>query len=36
MENSTKLQKANVEAEIYSNSKKCDWEENHQKLNCIS
>ena len=25
MENSTKLQKANVEVEIYSNNKKCDW-----------
>ena len=25
MENSTKLQKANVEADIYSNNKKCDW-----------
>ena len=25
MENSTELQKPNVEAEIYNNNKKCDW-----------
>ena len=25
-ENSTELQKPNVEAEVYNNSKKCDWE----------
>ena len=24
-ENSTELQKPNVEAEVYSNNKKCDW-----------
>ena len=24
-ENSTELQKSNVEAEVYNNSKKCDW-----------
>ena len=24
-ENSTELQKPNVEAEVYNNSKKCDW-----------
>ena len=34
-ENSTELQKPNVEAEVYNNHKKCDWEgENKaQKLN---
>ena len=25
MENSTELQKPNVEAEVYNNNKKCDW-----------
>ena len=25
-ENSPELQKPNVEAEVYNNSKKCDWE----------
>ena len=24
-ENSTELQKPNIEAEVYNNSKKCDW-----------
>ena len=24
-ENSTELQKPNVEAEVYNNNKKCDW-----------
>ena len=30
-ENSTELQKPNVEAEVYNNSKKCDWEEKKEK-----
>ena len=25
MENSTELQKPNIEAEVYNNNKKCDW-----------
>ena len=25
MENSTELQKPNIEPEVYNNSKKCDW-----------
>ena len=31
-ENSTELQKPNVEAEVYNNNKKCDWEKNKQKF----
>ena len=35
--NSTELQKPNVEAGVYNNNKKCDWEKkNAQKLNWIS
>ena len=34
MENSTKLQKPNVEPEIYSNNKKCDWEKK-KKIKCL-
>ena len=34
-ESSTELQKPNVEAEVYNNNKKCDWEEEEkaQKFN---
>ena len=36
-ENSTELQKPNVDAEVYENNKKCDWgEKKGQKLNWIS
>ena len=37
MENTTELQKPNVEAEAYNNNKKCDWEKKKkaQKLNWI-
>ena len=28
-ENSTELQKPNVEAEVYNNNKKCDWIHTH-------
>ena len=31
MENSTELQKPNVEAEVYNNNKKCDWERKERK-----
>ena len=33
--NSTELQKPNIEADVYNNSKKCDWRKNKkaQKLN---
>ena len=31
-ENSTELQKPNVEAEVYNNNKSCDWE---KKLRCF-
>ena len=29
--NSTELQKPNLEAEVYSNNKKCDWEQKISK-----
>ena len=35
-ENSTELQKPNVEAELYDNNKKCDRGKKAQKLNWIS
>ena len=31
LENSTELQKPNVEAEVYNNNKKCDWERKEKK-----
>ena len=31
MENTTELQKPNLEAEVYNNSKKCDWGEKKLK-----
>ena len=31
MENSTEMQMPNVEAEVYSNNKKCDWEKKKEK-----
>ena len=34
MGNSTELQKPNVEAEVYSSNKKCDWEK--KKLRSLS
>ena len=30
-ENSTELQKPNIEAEVYNNNKKCDWEKKKLK-----
>ena len=38
MENSPELQKPNIEAKVYNNNKKCDWEKKKgkkkaQKLN---
>ena len=30
-ENSTELQKPNVEAEVYNNNKKCDWKKEKKK-----
>ena len=34
-ENSTELQKPNVEAEVYNNNKKCDWEKKFFKLKSL-
>ena len=31
MENFTELQKPNIEAEVYNNNKKCDWEKEEKK-----
>ena len=35
-ENSTELQKPNIEAEVYNNNEKCEWKKKAQKLNQIS
>ena len=31
MDNSTELQKPNIEAEVHNNNKKCDWGEKSSK-----